>query len=132
MLFTTAQKFSKHLGYFCHKICCQKIPKIAQSGHTECHRHRRIDSFRRQCDQIVVFLLFGHLPTALKKIIAKVSSNCYQTNHKTFNFLPKTLKRFQSGEIWPNLHSKVCFKKHNLTDAKRCWWNPQIIPNGIN
>ena len=34
MVFTTAQKVTKHLGYFCNKICCQEIPKIAQSGHT--------------------------------------------------------------------------------------------------
>ena len=34
MLFTTAQKVTKHLGYFCYKICCQEMPKIALSGHT--------------------------------------------------------------------------------------------------
>ena len=34
MVFTTAQKFTKHLGYFCNKIYCQEIPKITQSGHT--------------------------------------------------------------------------------------------------
>ena len=34
MLFTTAQKVTKHLGYFCYKICCQEFSKIAQSGHT--------------------------------------------------------------------------------------------------
>ena len=35
MVFTTAQKVTKHLGYSCNKICCQEIPKIAQSGHTD-------------------------------------------------------------------------------------------------
>ena len=34
MVFTTAQKVTKHLGYFYNKICCQEIPKIAKSGHT--------------------------------------------------------------------------------------------------
>ena len=34
MLFTTAQKVAKHLGYFCYKICCQGIKTIAQPGHT--------------------------------------------------------------------------------------------------
>ena len=34
MDFTTAQKVTKHLGYFCNKICGQEIPKITQSGHT--------------------------------------------------------------------------------------------------
>ena len=34
MVFTSAQKVTKHLGYFYSKICCQEIPKIAQSGHT--------------------------------------------------------------------------------------------------
>ena len=34
MVFTTAQKVTKHLGYFINKICCQEILKIAQSGHT--------------------------------------------------------------------------------------------------
>ena len=31
MVFTTAQKVTKHLGYFCNKICYQ----IAQSGHAD-------------------------------------------------------------------------------------------------
>ena len=35
MVFTTAQKVTKHLGYFWNKICWPEIPKIAQSGHTE-------------------------------------------------------------------------------------------------
>ena len=35
MVFTTAQKDAKHLGYFCNKICYQEIQKIAQSGHTD-------------------------------------------------------------------------------------------------
>ena len=34
MVFTTAQKVTKYLGYFCNKSCCQEFPKIAQSGHT--------------------------------------------------------------------------------------------------
>ena len=34
MLFATAQIVTNHLSYFCNKICCQEIPKIAQSGHT--------------------------------------------------------------------------------------------------
>ena len=37
MVFTTAQKVTKYLGYFSNFICCQEIPKIAQSrrnGHT--------------------------------------------------------------------------------------------------
>ena len=34
MVFTTAHKVTKNLGCFCNKICCQEIPKIAQSGHT--------------------------------------------------------------------------------------------------
>ena len=35
MVFTTAQNVTKHLGYFCNKICYQYIPKIVQSGHTD-------------------------------------------------------------------------------------------------
>ena len=34
MVFTTAQKVTKQLGYFCNNFFCQEIPKIAQSGHT--------------------------------------------------------------------------------------------------
>ena len=34
MVFTAAQKVTKHLGYFCNFICCTEIPNIAQSGHT--------------------------------------------------------------------------------------------------
>ena len=34
IVFATAQKVIKHLGYCCIKICCQEIPIIAQSGHT--------------------------------------------------------------------------------------------------
>ena len=35
IVFTTAKKATKHLGYFCKIICCQEVPKIGQSGHTE-------------------------------------------------------------------------------------------------
>ena len=38
MVFTTAQKVSKHLDYFWNKICSQEIPKIAQSGYTDSHQ----------------------------------------------------------------------------------------------
>ena len=31
MVFTTAQKDTKYLGYFCYKVCYQEIPKIAKS-----------------------------------------------------------------------------------------------------
>ena len=34
LVFTTDQNVTKHLGYFCYKICYLEIPKIAQSGHT--------------------------------------------------------------------------------------------------
>ena len=34
MVFKTAPKVTKHLGYFYNKICSQDIPKIAHSGHT--------------------------------------------------------------------------------------------------
>ena len=33
MVFTSALKFTNHLGYFSNKICHQEIPKIAQSCH---------------------------------------------------------------------------------------------------
>ena len=44
MVFTTTQKVTKHLGYFCIKICSQEIPKIAQSGHTVHDVRRRRSS----------------------------------------------------------------------------------------
>ena len=34
IVFTTAQKVTKHLSKFYNKIYCQEIPKIAQSSHT--------------------------------------------------------------------------------------------------
>ena len=37
MFFETAEKVTKHLGYFGNKICHQEIPKIAQFGHTACN-----------------------------------------------------------------------------------------------
>ena len=39
MFFETAQKATKHLGYFGNKICYQQIPKLAQSGHTADNSH---------------------------------------------------------------------------------------------
>ena len=35
MVFTTTQKVTKHLGYFCNKICYHEIIKITQFGHTD-------------------------------------------------------------------------------------------------
>ena len=35
MVFKTVPKVTKHLGYFCSKICYHEIHKIAQSGHTD-------------------------------------------------------------------------------------------------
>ena len=34
MVFKIPPKITNHLGYFCNKICCQEITKIAQSDHT--------------------------------------------------------------------------------------------------
>ena len=34
-IFNIAQRVSKYLRYFCKKICCQELSKMAQSGHTE-------------------------------------------------------------------------------------------------
>ena len=34
MFFKIAPRVGKHLGYFCKKISCQNLSKIAQSGHT--------------------------------------------------------------------------------------------------
>ena len=34
MVITTAQKVTKHLGYFASRICYQEIPNFALSGHT--------------------------------------------------------------------------------------------------
>ena len=41
MFFTIALKVTKHLCYFCNKIRCQEIPKIAQSGHNGHRQHSR-------------------------------------------------------------------------------------------
>ena len=34
MVFLNSPKVIKYSGYFCKKICCQELSKIAQSGHT--------------------------------------------------------------------------------------------------
>ena len=35
-VFKIAKKVISCLGYFCKKICCRELWKIAQSGHTDC------------------------------------------------------------------------------------------------
>ena len=35
MVLTTTQTVTKHLGYFCNKICYHEIIKITQFGHTD-------------------------------------------------------------------------------------------------
>ena len=32
--FQNGSKVTKYFGYFCWKICCQELTKIAQSGHS--------------------------------------------------------------------------------------------------
>ena len=32
MLFKKPKKFSKYLGFYCNKICCLELQKIAKSG----------------------------------------------------------------------------------------------------
>ena len=34
MFFKIVHKVTKYLDYFCKKICCNELSKIAQSGHT--------------------------------------------------------------------------------------------------
>ena len=48
MVFTSAQQVTKHLVFFCNKICCLEIPKIAESGHTAYSAHAVVGGDRQQ------------------------------------------------------------------------------------
>ena len=59
MVITTAQKVYKHLGYFCSKICSQKIPKIAQSGLTVTSKNVGIKMLK--CDTQKIIVIYGNI-----------------------------------------------------------------------
>ena len=59
IFFKTAQKSKIFLGYFWEQICCQELLKIAQSGHTVCHRYDFVLTANRKSD--IYWIRFGGL-----------------------------------------------------------------------
>ena len=46
-LFQNSPKVNNLLGYFFERICCQELPKIAQSGHTGSNPHPPLSKLQR-------------------------------------------------------------------------------------
>ena len=87
-VFKTAQNVKIDLCYFCMKICCQELSKIAQSGHTDCRQASSYGVARHVLDRsrgCRSRRLWGHPMISLTRIEERISPEIF-SDTKTNGF----------------------------------------------
>ena len=105
MVFTSAQKVTKRLGFFWNKICCKEIPNIAQSGHTDCVVHAQRNR-KRRCDKNKIIWL-----QLVKQFISSLSDVkvCHKPLLPLQSLLTILLQRLPLDEKQKRSHKKFVF-----------------------
>ena len=129
VLFYTAPKITKYLGYFWMKFCCQNLSKIAQSSHTGWKQQRLSQLCHNHCLIILLFSLLISHAIMLKNSSVAWLKEWYLSYHQKHCLLPNCFIYNLSYNVNPNQWVyRSNFKQyiHNIIfPFQVCWYIEQ-------